>query len=122
MPRSLIPFASQSIQASTSQRSHCNPARSRKTLHWITMKDFLGLLRLDRQVVPADETSFGLCSPPIETARGRLMIYHGVRNTASGSIHRLGLPLFEEISSIFGPEAPCERGGDVNDVLFPCGQ
>ena len=23
---------------------------------------------------------------------------------------------------IFGPEAPYERGGDVNDVMFPCGQ
>jgi predicted GH43/DUF377 family glycosyl hydrolase len=23
---------------------------------------------------------------------------------------------------MFGPEAPYERGGDVNDVVFPCGQ
>jgi predicted GH43/DUF377 family glycosyl hydrolase len=25
-------------------------------------------------------------------------------------------------SWMFGPEAPYERGGDVNDVVFPCGQ
>jgi predicted GH43/DUF377 family glycosyl hydrolase len=25
-------------------------------------------------------------------------------------------------SWIFGPEAPYERSGDVNDVVFPCGQ
>jgi predicted GH43/DUF377 family glycosyl hydrolase len=23
---------------------------------------------------------------------------------------------------VFGPETPYERGGDVNDVVFPCGQ
>lgn len=79
-----------------------------------------------------DANKIGLCSPPIETPQGWLMIYHGVRRTASGSIYRLGLALFDlerpEIclqrggSWMFGPEAPYERGGDVNDVVFPCGQ
>ena len=79
-----------------------------------------------------DANKIGLCSPPIETARGWLMIYHGVRQTASGSIYRLGLALFDlenpavclqrGDSWVFGPEAPYERGGDVNDVVFPCGQ
>ena len=60
------------------------------------------------------------------------MIYHEVRQTASGSIYRLGLALFDlerpdvclqrGNSWIFGPEAPYERCGDVNDVVFPCGQ
>jgi len=79
-----------------------------------------------------DANKIGLCSPPIETAKGWLVIYHGVRQTASGSIYRLGLALFDlerpEIcmqrgdSWIFGPEAPYERTGDVKDVVFPCGQ
>jgi predicted GH43/DUF377 family glycosyl hydrolase len=79
-----------------------------------------------------DANKIGLCPPPIETAKGWLAIYHGVRNTASGSIYRLGLALFQldkphiclqrGESWIFGPEAPYERGGDVNDVVFPCGQ
>ncbi len=79
-----------------------------------------------------DANRIGLCSPPIETAKGWLVIYHGVRQTASGSIYRLGLALFDlekpEVclqrgsSWIFGPEAPYERGGDVKDVVFPCGQ
>jgi predicted GH43/DUF377 family glycosyl hydrolase len=79
-----------------------------------------------------DANKIGLCSPPIETAKGWLTIYHGVRNTASGSIYRLGLALFDlakpELclqrgdSWMFGPEAPYERGGDVSDVVFPCGQ
>jgi hypothetical protein len=37
-----------------------------------------------------DANKIGLCSPPIETANGWLTIYHGVRQTASGSIYRLG--------------------------------
>lgn len=79
-----------------------------------------------------DANKIGLCSPPIETAKGWLTIYHGVRNTASGSIYRLGLALFDlnkpEVCLqrgncwMFGPEAPYERGGDVSDVVFPCGQ
>ena len=79
-----------------------------------------------------DANKIGLCSPPIETPKGWLVIYHGVRQTASGSIYRLGLALFDldqpEIclqrgdSWMFGPEASYERVGDVNDVVFPCGQ
>lgn len=79
-----------------------------------------------------DANKIGLCSPPIETPKGWLMIYHGVRRTASGSIYRLGLALFDlerpEIclqrgdSWMFGPEASYERVGDVHDVVFPCGQ
>ncbi len=79
-----------------------------------------------------DANKIGLCSPPIETPKGWLMIYHGVRHTASGSIYRLGLALFDlerpdvclqrGESWMFGPEAPYERSGDVNDVVFPCGQ
>jgi len=78
-----------------------------------------------------DANKIGLCSPPIETPKGWLTIYHGVRRTASGSIYRLGLALFDlqhpEIclqrgdSWMFGPEAPYEQVGDVHDVVFPCG-
>ena len=79
-----------------------------------------------------DANKIGLCSPPIETDKGWLMIYHGVRQTASGSIYRLGLALFDlerpDICVqrgeewVFGPEANYERSGDVKDVVFPCGQ
>ncbi len=79
-----------------------------------------------------DANKIGLCSPPIETAKGWLVLYHGVRQTASGSIYRLGLALFDlnepenclqrGDSWMFGPEAPYEREGDVSNVVFPCGQ
>jgi predicted GH43/DUF377 family glycosyl hydrolase len=73
----------------------------------------------------------GLSPPPIETSRGWLVFYHGVRHTPSGCLYRLGLALFDlenpdkcllrGDSWIFGPEAEYERHGDVDDVVFPCG-
>ena len=38
-----------------------------------------------------DANKIGMSPPPIETPRGWLMIYHGVRRTPSSSIYRLGL-------------------------------
>jgi predicted GH43/DUF377 family glycosyl hydrolase len=78
-----------------------------------------------------DANKIGLSPPPIETPRGWLVIYHGVRKTASGSLYRLGLALFDlntperclrrGESWVFGPEEPYERYGDVDNVIFPCG-
>lgn len=78
-----------------------------------------------------DANKVGLSPPVIETPRGWLMIYHGVRQTASGSLYRLGLALFEldrpdrcllrGDAWVFGPEAHYEREGDVGNVTFPCG-
>ena len=78
-----------------------------------------------------DANKVGLSPPLIETSRGWLMIYHGVRHTASGCIYRLGLALFDLThpdrcllrgdSWVFGPETTYERVGDVANVAFPCG-
>ncbi|MFH1265889.1 MAG: glycosidase [Planctomycetota bacterium] len=78
-----------------------------------------------------DANKIGLSPPPIETPQGWLVIYHGVRMTAGGCLYRLGLALFDlhvperclarGDEWIFGPEEPYERGGDVGNVVFPCG-
>jgi len=78
-----------------------------------------------------DANKIGLCSPPLWTKAGWLILYHGVRTTASGSIYRLGLALLDLENPvkvirrtdewIFGPKAHYEREGDVDDVVFPCG-
>lgn len=78
-----------------------------------------------------DANKIGLSPPLIETPRGWLMLYHGVRHTASGALYRLGLALFDAAHPdqcllrgdewIFGPEAPYECVGDVGHVAFPCG-
>jgi predicted GH43/DUF377 family glycosyl hydrolase len=78
-----------------------------------------------------DANKIGLSAPPLETPQGWLILYHGVRTTASGSIYRLGLVLLDLDDPtrvirrtdewIFGPKATYEREGDVDDVVFPCG-
>ncbi len=78
-----------------------------------------------------DANKIGLSPPPIETAEGWLFIYHGVRQTPSGCIYRLGLALMDLEDPercirrgntwIFGPETAYEHNGDVNNVVFPCG-
>jgi len=78
-----------------------------------------------------DARKIGLSPPPLETPQGWLVIYHGVRYTAAGVIYRLGLALFDlqeperclrrSDEWVFGPEAPYEVRGDVDNVVFPCG-
>jgi predicted GH43/DUF377 family glycosyl hydrolase len=78
-----------------------------------------------------DANKVGLSPPLIETERGWLMLYHGVRSNAAGSLYRLGVALFDLDDPsrlllrgdewIFGPEAAYETTGDVNNVTFPCG-
>ena len=78
-----------------------------------------------------DANKVGLSPPLIETPRGWLMLYHGVRHTAraasiasasrsSRSTSRSSASLRGD-AWIFGPEAPYERDGDVGNVAFPCG-
>jgi len=78
-----------------------------------------------------DANKVGLCTPPLETPEGWLILYHGVRQTAAGSIYRLGLALLDlecpwrvtrrSDEWVFGPREVYEREGDVDDVVFPCG-
>ncbi|MBS1715892.1 MAG: glycosidase [Armatimonadetes bacterium] len=78
-----------------------------------------------------DAYKIGLSPPPIETQEGWLILYHGVRRHASGSLYRVGAALLdlEDPSKvirrgqewIFAPEAPYERVGDVPNVVFPGG-
>lgn len=78
-----------------------------------------------------DSSRIGLGPPPLRTEQGWLLIYHGVKDTVSGSIYRVGLALtdLEEPTRvlhrmpqwILGPLDACERAGDVPNVVFPCG-
>jgi len=78
-----------------------------------------------------DAHKVGLGPPPLLTAEGWLLLYHGVHTTAAGSIYRLGLALLDtehpdrvlarSSEWIFGPNANYERIGDVDQVIFPCG-
>jgi len=78
-----------------------------------------------------DEMKIGPGATPIKTDKGWLNIYHGVFETMSGVVYRLGVALhdLEDPSVIIGvaddwilqPEAPWEITGYVPNVVFTCG-
>lgn len=69
--------------------------------------------------------------PPIETAEGWLLIYHGVHDTTTGYVYTACAALMEldnpykEIARLpyplFKPEEEWELTGEVNNVCFPSG-
>jgi predicted GH43/DUF377 family glycosyl hydrolase len=113
------------------------PANHTSAHIWITFSPDLSNWGTHRLLLKArkgawwDANKIGLSPPLIETPRGWLMLYHGVRTTAAGSIYRLGVALLALAKPehcllrgdawIFGPEAPYEQHGDVGNVTFPCG-
>jgi predicted GH43/DUF377 family glycosyl hydrolase len=78
-----------------------------------------------------DAGKIGLGPPPLETAEGWLLCYHGVHATSSGPIYRVGLALLDLEDPrrvlrrtdewVLAPTEPYERSGDVNKVVFPTG-
>jgi len=102
---------------------------------WVSFSKDLNFWGKDRALILAghrtwDSNRVGLGPPPIETSEGWLIIYHGARDTPSGTIYRVGLVLLDletlEVIRrsrdwVFGPKESYERVGDVDDVIFPCG-
>jgi len=104
---------------------------------WISQSPNMESWGHHRLLLPArrgawwDANKIGLSPPLLETPRGWLLMYHGVRHHASGSLYRLGLALFDlknpEVCLLrgqnwmFGPEEDYEMIGDVGGVVFPCG-
>jgi predicted GH43/DUF377 family glycosyl hydrolase len=78
-----------------------------------------------------DEMKIGPGATPIKTAKGWLNIYHGVFETMSGVVYRLGVALHDlkNPSKILGvsdewilqPEDAWEVTGYVPNVVFTCG-
>jgi predicted GH43/DUF377 family glycosyl hydrolase len=111
----------------TWQGAHIWISYSPDLRHWGSHK----LILRAREGAWWDANKIGLSPPPIETSKGWLLIYHGVRQSPAGCLYRLGLALFDlEVpercllrgdSWIFAPEEPYERQGDVANVVFPCG-
>lgn len=78
-----------------------------------------------------DSLRIGIGPPLLRTEHGWLLIYHGVKETVSGGIYRVGLALLdlEEPTRVLrrasdwvlAPQEPYERQGDVPNAIFPCG-
>jgi predicted GH43/DUF377 family glycosyl hydrolase len=115
------------VSATPRHEAHIWLSWSPDLRHW---GDHTILLRA-REGAWWDAHKIGLCAPPLETPEGWLLLYHGVHTTAAGSIYRLGLALLDRdrpdhalarsTEWLFGPDAPYERIGDVDQVVFSCG-
>ncbi len=78
-----------------------------------------------------DGEKVGCGPPPIETADGWLVIFHGVKQTSHGPIYRAGLALLDLDDPrkvirrlprwVFGPKEPYESTGFIPGVIFPTG-
>ena len=78
-----------------------------------------------------DSLRIGIGPPPLRTDKGWLVIYHGVKETVSGSLYRVGLALTDLDDParvlhradewVLSATAPYERVGDIPNVVFPCG-
>ncbi len=104
---------------------------------WISFSPDLRHWGSHRILLPArrgawwDARKVGLSTPPVETPEGWLLFYHGVRNTAAGSLYRVGAALLDLDNPVkviyrgsewfFCPHEGYERVGDVGDVVFPTG-
>ncbi|RKY69391.1 MAG: glycosidase [Candidatus Latescibacterota bacterium] len=103
---------------------------------WICSSPDLTHWGKHRMLIPVrpgwwDSHRVGLGPPPLETPEGWLIIYHGVRVTASGSLYRVGLALLDLEQPwkiicrcddwVFAPSENYERVGDVPGVVFPSG-
>ena len=103
----------------------------------LSTSDDLKIWKARKVLIPArsgawwDAGKVGLSAQPLETPDGWLILYHGVRQTAAGSIYRLGLALLDLENPcnilhrsdewIFGPQESYEKEGDVGGAVFPCG-
>jgi predicted GH43/DUF377 family glycosyl hydrolase len=78
-----------------------------------------------------DQEKVGLGPPPLATDQGWLILFHGVKTTATGLSYRSGLALLDlddptvvkarTSEWVIGPEAIYERTGNVPGVVFPTG-
>jgi len=76
-----------------------------------------------------DSKKIGIAAPPIKTAEGWVLLYHGVSD--EDGFYRVGAVLADLRNPIkiigrtdypiFEPEAPYEKEGVIPNVVFPCG-
>jgi len=82
-------------------------------------------------IYPHESSYMGSGCPPIETAQGWVLIYHGVEQTEKGLVYSACAALLDlndpskELARLpyplFFPEYDWELIGEVNNVVFPTG-
>jgi predicted GH43/DUF377 family glycosyl hydrolase len=113
--------------------AHAQSSSGRRRIRRIACGDRLDLsvARVWDRDVRGCSRRIGIGPPPLRTEHGWLIIYHGVKDTVSGALYRVGIALADLAEPtrvthrlpgwIFGPDAHYERTGDVPNAVFPCG-
>jgi beta-1,4-mannooligosaccharide/beta-1,4-mannosyl-N-acetylglucosamine phosphorylase len=75
-------------------------------------------------------TKVGAGPTPIETAKGWLLLYHGVLTSCNGFVYSMGVALLDLDEPwrviargrdyLLSPQRTYEQVGDVPNVVFPC--
>ena len=78
-----------------------------------------------------DSVRIGIGPPPLWTADGWLVFYHGVKTMVDKPVYRVGVALLDHDDParilcradewVLSPSAPYELGGDAPTVVFPTG-
>ncbi|MFZ1880739.1 MAG: hypothetical protein WAU41_11290 [Gaiellaceae bacterium] len=102
-------------------------SRSADLISWSTPEQVLA----PRAGAWWDSRRIGIGPPPLRTEHGWLIVYHGVKDTVSSALYRVGIALADLAEPtrvthrmpgwVFGPHADYERTGDVPNAVFPCG-
>lgn len=97
----------------------------------LTFDDGVFLEQKETLFMPSDvgenTLRIGACAAPIETEKGWLFFYHMIVD----GVYKVGILLLDlddpriilrrTDSPVLEPEMQCEKVGDVNNVVFPCG-
>lgn len=102
-----------------------------KNKYWEDYFDNFGSHILISSKFPHENAYVGGGAPPVETASGWLIFYHGVCESEKGLIYNACVGLFDiddpqkEIArlpyALFSPDQEYEKTGYVNNVVFPTG-
>jgi predicted GH43/DUF377 family glycosyl hydrolase len=79
-----------------------------------------------------DSNHIGCAAPPIETPRGWLVFYYGVKMTSGGTLTRIGTVILDRENPaapivgrsnipVLSPRELYERVGDISNIVFSCG-
>ena len=110
---------------------YCNEMNELTDSFWREYLFHINEYTILKSKMPFEASYIGAGCPPIETAHGWLLIYHGVEDTHEGYKYHAGVALLDienptkEIgrlkNPLFSPELDWEKSGNVNNVVFPTG-
>jgi beta-1,2-mannobiose phosphorylase / 1,2-beta-oligomannan phosphorylase len=100
-----------------------------KDLHFYDGQYLGGQIILQARPGKWDSKKLGIAGPPFKTEKGWVLLYHGISDQSEYCVGAVLLDLKDPTKvigrtdhPILRPETKYEKEGQVNNVVFPCGQ